>query len=213
MKQVFLAGLALLLGVRVDAAAWQRTVAEANPARSRNAADSSVPSRSFTAADEHGFVIGPEDVLAVNVWKEPEISHVVPVRPDGKITLPLVGDLTASGLTPEQLQAAISHKLLSYMSHPEVTVIVQEVKSRKVNVVGAVMKPGVHSLTTTMTVLDVIAAAGGFRDFAKVKKIYVLRIGPHGVPQRIAFNYKNVINGHNLAQNVELQPHDTIVVP
>jgi polysaccharide export outer membrane protein len=159
------------------------------------------------------YVIGPEDVLAVNVWKEPEISRTVPVRPDGKISLPLLGDMMATGLTAQQLQASITQRLQNYVSSPEVSVIVQEVKSEKVNVVGRVVKPGSYSLSKPTTVLDAVVMAGGFRDFAKEKKIYVLRVSKDGKPDRLPFNYKEVIKGKKLSQNVVLEPHDTVVVP
>jgi|HubBroStandDraft_5_1064220.scaffolds.fasta_scaffold323491_1 polysaccharide export outer membrane protein len=160
-----------------------------------------------------GFVIGPADVLAISVWKEPEISRTVPVRLDGKITLPLAGDLTASGLTTEELQAEIRNKLTPYLTNPEVTVIVQEAKSKKVNIVGKVSKPGAYDLAKPTTVLDAIAMAGGLGDFAKESKIYVLRTDTNGQPQRLHFNYKQVLKGKNPGQNIELQAHDTIVVP
>ncbi len=159
------------------------------------------------------YIIGPQDVLAINVWKEPEISRAVPVRPDGKISLPLVGDIVASGLTPMQLEKVISEDLKAYIANPEVTVIVQAVNSRKFNIVGEIARPGTYPLTKQMTVLDAIAQAGGPRDFAKVKKIYVLRQLEDGERLRIPFNYKDIIRGKNFHQNVELQPGDTIVVP
>jgi len=151
--------------------------------------------------------------LAVNVWKEPEISQTVTVRPDGKISLPLAGEFVASGLTPDQLQAEITQRLEGLMSRPNVTVIVHEVKSQRVVVVGQVAKPGSYTLQTPMTVLDAIAQAGGPLDYAKLKSIYVLRVAPDGHPTRMPFNYKEVIKGHNLSQNVTLEPHDTVVVP
>src|SRR5438105_7951746 len=159
------------------------------------------------------YIIGSEDVLAVNVWKEPEISKVLPVRPDGKISLPLIGDTAASGLTPKQLQDNIEKNLEAYMSHPEVTVIVQEAKSQRFNIVGEVQRPGSYNLGTPMTVLDAIAVAGGFKDFAKTSKVYVLRSSRDGTQERLPFNYKKVIRGRHSEQNVALQAHDTIVVP
>ena len=159
------------------------------------------------------YVIGPEDVLAINVWKEPEISRSVPVRPDGKISLPLVGDLPASGLTTDKLRDNIAAKLKEYISDPEVIVIVQEVRSRSFNIVGKVGKPGSYDLAKPMTVLDAIAVAGGFQDFAKSGKIYVLRREADGSRKMLPFNYKSVIKGRGLDQNVELQPGDTVVVP
>jgi len=158
------------------------------------------------------YVIGPDDVLVVNVWKEPEISRTVLVRPDGRITLPLVGDIEATGFTGGQLQATVKQKLKHYLGNPEVTVIVQEVRSRQVNVVGEVVKPGSYNLTRPTTVLDLIATAGGFREFAKIKKVYVLRM-ENGTPRKLKFNYKQVILGRQLQQNVQLDTGDTIVVP
>jgi len=180
----------------------------------RNAAvPEKTASGSPAQADPATYVIGAEDVLAVNIWREPEISRSVPVRPDGKITLPLIGDLETTGRTPVQLQAEIANRLEKYLNHPEVTVIVQEVKSPRFNVVGEVIRPGEYLLTKPMTVLDAIALAGGFRDFAKQSKIYVLRVNADGTRFRLPFNYKRVVKGGNPEQNIELRIHDTIVVP
>jgi polysaccharide export outer membrane protein len=159
------------------------------------------------------YIIGDDDVLSINVWKEGELSKTVPVRPDGMITLPLVGEIKAVGLTPVQLQEQIVAALQKVMSDPQVTVMVSTVNSMSYNIVGQVAKPGFYSLTRPMTVLDAIAICGGFRDFAKQKKIYVLRTGPDGKQQRLKFNYKQVIKGQNMAQNIQLLPHDTLVIP
>ena len=166
-------------------------------------------------ATAHGedYVIGADDVLFVNVWKEPEISRAVPVRPDGKITLPLIGDVQAGGLTPHKLQENIAEGLRSYVSGPEVTVIVQEVKSLKFNIVGEIAKPGSYALGEPTTILDAIALGGGLRDFAKRNHIYVLRTNPDGSHAKLPFDYKEVIKGKKLSQNVPLHPGDTIVVP
>jgi polysaccharide biosynthesis/export protein len=159
------------------------------------------------------YVIGNDDVLAVNVWKEPDISRSVPVRSDGNISLPLVGEVQAAGHTPHQLEADIAGKLKNYISEPEVTVIVLEIRSQKFNVLGMVSRPGTYPLTNSMTVLDAIALAGGFRDFAKQKSIYILREKSDGTQAHLDFNYKDVIKGKNPAQNIKLQPRDTIVIP
>jgi polysaccharide biosynthesis/export protein len=164
-------------------------------------------------ASDDSFVIGPDDVLSINVWKEPDISKSVPVRSDGKITLPLVGELQAGGQTPRQLQSEIATKLQSYISEPEVTVMVQEVRSQRFNILGQVAKPGSYSIANSAKVLDAIALAGGFRDFAKKKSIYVLRRTPDGGQTRLAFNYVDVVKGKKTEQNVELKAHDTVVVP
>ena len=159
------------------------------------------------------FVIGADDVLGVNVWKEAEVSRTVTVRSDGKISLPLVGELQAQGKTPKQLQDDIRSKLAAFISDPEVTLIVQEVRSHRFNVLGQVQHPGSYVLTSATTVLDAIALAGGFRDFAKQKAIYVLRANSDGSEVRLAFNYREVIKGDRLKQNVKLENHDTVVVP
>ena len=122
----------------------------------------SAPTSGDMKAHDDSFQIGPDDVLAINVWKEPEISRSVPVRSDGKVSLPLVGEVQASGQTPKQLEAAISTKLTSYISEPEVTVIVQQIKSQRFNILGQVAHPGTYPLSNPTTVLDAIALAGGF---------------------------------------------------
>jgi polysaccharide export outer membrane protein len=159
------------------------------------------------------YSIGTEDILAINVWKEPELSRTVPVRPDGKVTVPLIGEIQAKGLTPNELEANIAKALKSFVANPEVSVIVQEVHSVKFNILGEVSKPGSYPLAKPTTVLDAIALAGGFRDFAKKTKIYVLRVRSDGSRHTMPFNYKNVIKGKHFEQNVELMPGDTIIVP
>jgi polysaccharide export outer membrane protein len=159
------------------------------------------------------FVIGNDDVLAINVWKEPDLSRSIPVRSDGRISLPLVGEVQAAGQTPLKLEQDIATKLQPYLEEPEVTVMVQQINSQKFNILGKVTKPGSYPLTNSATVLDAIALAGGCRDFAKQGAIYILRQNPDGGESRIPFNYKDVIKGKNTEQNIRLQPHDTIVVP
>jgi len=183
-----------------------------------SAASSANPSPSAEAAatpkpHDNSFVIGNDDVLAINVWKEPDISRSIPVRSDGKISLPLVGEVQAAGETPLKLEQDIAARLKNFIEEPEVTVIVQQINSQKFNILGYVNKPGSYVLTNSATVLDAIALAGGFRDFAKQKSIYVLRQNPDGTQKRIPFNYKDVVKGKDPAQNVKLQPRDTIVVP
>jgi len=168
---------------------------------------------SRAAHSDSSYVIGADDVLAINVWKEPEVSRSVPVRSDGKISLPLVGELMAGGQTPLQLEQEITKRLQNYISEPEVTVIVQDSKSQRINILGMVARPGSYLLTGSATVLDAIAMAGGFKDFAKQKSIYVLRANGDGTQKRISFNYKEVIKGKNPDQNVRLLPRDTVVVP
>jgi polysaccharide export outer membrane protein len=164
-------------------------------------------------ANSSNYVIGNNDLLNVHVWHQAEISGPVTVRPDGKISLPLIGEMTAGGLTPPQLQNSIADRLRNFVNAPEVTVVVQQANSKKFNVMGRVEHPGSFSLATRMRVLDGIAAAGGFGDFAKISKVYVLRpTGTNGV-QKLPFNYKRMTQGHDEAQNIELQSGDTVVVP
>jgi polysaccharide export outer membrane protein len=164
-----------------------------------------------TTVVETDYVIGSDDVLVVNVWKEPELSRSVPVRLDGKITLPLIGDVVAEGATAKELQARIEKGLDEYLSKPAVTVIVGEAKSHKFNIIGEIQKPGTYILTAPTTVLDAIAQAGGLRDWAKSKSIYVLRMRSDGTKERLAFNYKRVIRGAD--RDIEIKTRDTIVVP
>jgi polysaccharide biosynthesis/export protein len=173
------------------------------------------PKPNAKAADVRpdAYVIGAEDVLSVYVWKEPDMSKTIPVRPDGMISLPLVGEVKAAGYTPIQLQDVLAEVMKKYISEPQVTVVVEKVDSLNFNIVGEVNKPGYYPLTRRLTVLDAISLAGGFKDFAKTKKIYVLRTAASGSQERLPFNYKQVIKGQNAQQNIELQPRDTIVVP
>jgi polysaccharide export outer membrane protein len=184
---------------------------------SSNAAPKSPPAQSEappkTARPDDSFIIGDGDVLAINVWKEPDLTRSVPVRSDGKISLPLVGELQATGRTPLQLEQDITAKLQSYITAPQVTVIVQQINSLKFNILGEVMKPGSYPLTAGTTIVDAIAIAGGFKDFAKKKGIYVLRQGAVGNESRFAFNYQEFIKGKSTKQNIMLEPRDTIVVP
>lgn len=169
------------------------------------------PAPSGNKADNSSFVIGNDDVLAINVWKEPDLSRSIQVRSDGKISLPLLGEVQAAGRTPSQLEYVIATKLLNYITKPEVTVMVEQINSEKFNILGQVAKPGPYTLAIAPTVVDAIAIAGGPRDFAKQKSIYILRQNPGGGQARIAFNYKDFLKGK--IQNVKLEPHDTVVVP
>jgi len=191
-------------------AVWGQTGSASNLV-SGNSTAAAAPTASKPHDDS--FVIGNDDVLAINVWKEPDISRSIPVRSDGRISLPLVGEVQAAGQTPLKLEAEIASKLKNYISEPEVTVMVQQINSQKFNVLGQVMHPGSFVITNSPTVLDAIALSGGFRDFAKQKSIYVLREKPDGTQARLLFNYKEVIKGVNPTQNVKLQPRDTVVVP
>jgi len=178
----------------------------------RNDANATISASNGKPHDD-AFVIGSDDVLSVNVWKEAEISRTVTVRSDGKITLPLIGELQASAKTPKQLEDEISSKLSGYISDPAVSVIVQEIRSQRFNILGKVVHPGSYAMNNSTTVLDAIALGGGYRDFAKQKSIYILRRNPDGTQTRLTCNYKEVINGRHPEQNIKLEPGDTVVVP
>jgi polysaccharide export outer membrane protein len=157
------------------------------------------------------FVIGNDDVLAINVWKQPDFSRSIQVRTDGKLSLPLLGEVQAAGRTPLQLEQDIAAKLQYYITKPEVTVMVEQINSKKFNILGQVIKPGSYPLALAPTIVDAIAIAEGPRDFAKQKSIYILRETPGGGQTRIVFNYKDFLKGKS--PNITLSPHDTVVVP
>lgn len=204
-----------IAAIAFSAGAQDTKTTSATAADSDSSAKAAQPETRANASmiDNKSYVIGENDVLEIDVWKEKEISRTIPVRPDGKISLPLVGEIQASGMTPMQLQDDLTKRLKAYIENPEVTVIVGDPRSHQFNVVGEVNRPGSYQLSQAMTVLDAIAQSGGFKDFAKETKIYVLRPMPGGIRVRIPFNYKNVIKGRDLQENVALKPGDTIVVP
>jgi polysaccharide biosynthesis/export protein len=158
------------------------------------------------------YRIGPEDTLLVSVWKNDAISKTVPVRPDGMVSLPLVHDVRAAGLTPLELRDMLAKKLAEYIPNPEVSVIVTEVRSFKVSVIGEVAKPARYELKSRTTVLDVLALAGGLNEFAARTRIVILRTDGK-VMRRISFNYNKVISAGGERDNLYLQPGDVVVVP
>jgi polysaccharide export outer membrane protein len=158
------------------------------------------------------YVIGPDDLLTVVFWREKELSGDVAVRPDGKITLPLLNDVQASGLTPEQLRAEITTAAAKFVTDPTVSVVVKTMNSRKVYITGMVMKVGPYPLVGPTTVMQLIATAGGLQEFADEKNITILR-NENGRQVAFRFNYKDVLKRKNLKQNIELKPGDTIIVP
>jgi polysaccharide export outer membrane protein len=204
----------LSLAVLSCAAFGQANAADQNP-QATDAANSSElsVSGSGTKAHDASYVIGNDDKLAISVWKEPDLTKSIPVRSDGKISLPLVGEIQASGRTPLQLEMDISGRLRNYITVPEVTVIVEQINSKKYNILGMVGRPGAYALTLSTTVMDAIALAGGFKDFAKSKGVYILRQKPDGTQSRLNFNYRDFIKGKNLDQNVKVEPGDMIIVP
>jgi polysaccharide export outer membrane protein len=157
------------------------------------------------------YVIGSEDTLHVSVWKEPDLTATLPVRPDGKISLPLLNDVQAAGLTPMQLASDLTTRLKKYVSDPQVTVVVTQMNSQKVFLLGEVLHTGAVPLLPNMTVLQVLSTAG-FSQFANTKGIYVLRT-ENGRQDKLPFNYKAVVKGEHMEQNILLKPGDTVVVP
>lgn len=164
------------------------------------------------ATEDPSYVIGEQDILDISVWKEAEVTRQVPVRPDGKISLPLISDVQAAGLTPTQLATSITEKLRKYLVDPQVTVIIVAINSRRIYLVGEVARAGAYPLLPNMTVLQALSTAGGFSQFANLKAIYVMR-DENGKQVRYPFNYKEVIKGQKSEQNIILKPGDTIVVP
>ncbi|HEX5425998.1 MAG TPA: polysaccharide biosynthesis/export family protein [Candidatus Acidoferrales bacterium] len=165
-----------------------------------------------SATNNPNYVIGAQDVLDVDVWKEPELTRQVPVRPDGKISLPLLNDVQAAGLTPTKLADEISDGRKQYITDPQVTVIVSAIHSQRVYILGEVTRAGAYPLLPGMTVLQALSSAGGFTEFANSKKIYVLR-QVKGKQEKFPFNYKDVVGGKNTQENITLEAGDTIVVP
>jgi polysaccharide export outer membrane protein len=156
------------------------------------------------------YVIGPQDVLDISVWKEEQLTKTVPVRPDGKISMPLLNDVQAAGLTPTQLAGQITESLKKFVTDPQVTIIVREINSQRVYMLGEVARAGAYPLLPNMTVLQALSSAGGFTQFANVKKIYVLRV-ENGKQQKFPFNYKHALESPD--ENILLKAGDTIVVP
>jgi polysaccharide export outer membrane protein len=158
------------------------------------------------------YSVGEGDVLHIDVWQEAEVSQNVVVRPDGNISLPLINEVKVSGMTPLEIQGLVAEKLKSFVNQPKVTVTVTEVRSKRAYISGEVTRPGEYPLNTKVTVLQMIAQAGGFTPFAKTENIVIIRI-TNGTEQRLRFHYKEVLHGKNTEQNIALQPGDTVIVP
>ena len=176
------------------------------------AGQASTPPNDPTPNSQSGstYVIGPDDTLYISVWKEPDLTETLPVRADGKISMPLLNDVQAAGLTPMQLGATLTDKLKKYVSDPRVTIVVTQMNSQRVYVTGEVLHPGAMNLTPGMTVLQALSSAG-FTQFANTKNIYVLR-NERGNEAKLPVNYKRLVKGEG-GQNIALKPGDTIVVP
>jgi polysaccharide biosynthesis/export protein len=206
--------MSLLLGTALLASAQTSTVAEPQTAMSTGIPAPSEPAVSVTTGSmlpEPIYEIGPNDLLHISVWKEPDLTATVPVRSDGMISVPLLNDVQASGLTPMQLSAMLTQKLKRYITAPRVTVVVTQTNSHRIYMVGEVLHSGPIPLLHEMTALQALATAG-LTQFANEKHIYILRI-ENGKTQKIPFNYKRAIRGEDMSQNIVLKPEDTIVVP
>lgn len=208
MKRYWKLAIFLLVGVLASGAAAQanaKTGDEAKPAPADK-----VQSEPVSVAGPD-YIIGAEDTLHISVWKEPDLTETLPVRPDGKISMPLLNDVTAAGLTPTQLADAITTKLKKYMADPRVTVVVTAMNSQKIYVLGEVTHTGTMALQPNMTVLQALASAG-FTQFANTKGIYILRT-ENGKQNKLPVNYRALLKGASIDQNLVLKPGDTIVVP
>ena len=183
-----------------------------SPAGAKSGTPSSAPAVPAGVPLPAGYLIGPDDVLAVVFWRDKDMSSEVTVRPDGRITLPLINEVQASGLTPDQLRDTLMSAAAKYVEDPNVSVVVKAINSRKVFITGQVAKPGAYPLTSATTVMQLIAIAGGLHEFADAKNIIIMRT-ENGKPMAYSFNYKDVLKRKNLKQNIELKPGDTVVVP
>ena len=219
MKSTWKAVAAAL--VLIGSLAWAQDAPAPSPASDQTASDkttsdkatSDKPGAGASASPVAGpeYVIGPEDVLHVAVWREADLTATLPVRPDGKISLPLLDDVQAAGLTPKQLAESVTEKLKKYIADPRVTVVVTSINSKRIFLVGEVMHPGATAMLPNMTVLQALSSAG-LSQFANTKRIYVLRT-ENGKQQKLPVNYRKLVKGEEIEQNYLLQPGDTIVVP
>ena len=180
-------------------------------AGAQNSGDKDAPAKEPLAQTDSTYIIGANDQLHVSVWKEPDLTNTMPVRADGMISLPLLNDVQAAGLTPMQLAASITDKLKKFITDPHVTVEVTQMNSQRIYVMGEVLHPGAMNRTPDMTVLQALASAG-FTQFANTKGIYVLRT-EGGKQSKLPVNYKKLVKGDDMHQNYVLKPGDTIVVP
>jgi polysaccharide export outer membrane protein len=213
MKSAWKAAAALLLISSMALAQDSPAQSAVNSGSANAAPDKAVPAQTRAAANSQGgpeYVIGPEDVLHIAVWKENDLTATLPVRPDGKISLPLLNDVQASGLTPQQLADSVTEKLRKYIADPRVTVVVTAINSKRIYLVGEVSHVGATPMLPNMTVLQALSSAG-INQFAKTKGIYVLRT-ENGKQQKLLVNYRKLIKG-DVQQNYVLQAGDTIVVP
>ncbi len=189
-------------------AAADQPISQQNDDQKPDDAPRSGGSAGAAPVDPNTYKIGLSDVIRISVWREPELSGTYTVRPDGKISMALAGDIEADGATPEELKKRVLEALSRTMVNPEVMLEVAQVNSKKFLITGEVGRSGAYLIVTPITVLEAISVAGGLKDFANGKKIFILRNG-----ERIKFNYKDVIKGKNMQQNIEIKPGDHIIVP
>jgi len=208
------AAVAMLVASGASVAMAQRAAPAApKPATTQTTtAPQPAPAAAGAAASPNDYVIGPEDVLSILYWREKDLSGDVKVRPDGKISLPLLNDVVAAGLTPAQLRDRLTEASRKYVEDPNVTVVVKEMNSRKVFITGEVARPGAYPLISTLTVMQLIAVAGGLNEFAEAKSISIMRVEA-GKTRTFPFDYRNVASGKKPEQNIVLKPGDTVVVP
>jgi polysaccharide export outer membrane protein len=221
-KQVFMLGAVLAAGMTLGLTAWGQQ--ESSSHRGKKGAEaprlsaSALPAGSDwrqsvkAAVNPNEYIVGEADILHIDVWKEPELNQSVVVRPDGKISLPLVSEVKVGGMTPAQIQQLLTERLKAYIVSPQVTVTVTDIRSKSVYITGEIVRAGEYPMLAPMTVLQLIARAGGVSPYANKKSIFVLRY-MDGKPVRYPFNYNSVIKGKNVGQDIELRPGDTVVVP
>ena len=201
--------VAILLPLRSHAQEVANQAAKASPEQKANLEAAKSNSAVSAAADD--YRIGPQDMLQIDVWKEPEITRTIPVRPDGKISLPLLNDVQAAGLTAMQLAGSIRAGLTKFLTNPQVTVTVTAINSQRVFLTGEVTRPGALPLLPNMTVLQAVSS-GGFTQFARLNSIYILRV-ENGRQVKYPFHYKDIVKGKRAEENILLKPGDVIVVP
>ena len=210
MRRTKLWVVAGLMAAAIPVQAQQQDDNKKKSSEANAAATEAAPKK--PATDDPNYVIGPQDVLDISVWKEPELTRPVPVRPDGRISMPLLNDVQAAGKTPLQLAADITAGLKKFVTDPQVTVIVTTINSQRVFILGEVNRAGAYPLLPNMTVLQALSSAGGFTIYANLKKIYLLRV-EDGKQVKHPFNYKDVLAGKAADQNIFVKAGDTIVVP
>jgi polysaccharide biosynthesis/export protein len=221
-NQVFVLGAVLAAGMTFSPTAWGQQESSSQRGKkggeSQKMSASALPAGSDwrqsikAAVNPNEYVVGEADILHIDVWKEPELNQNVVVRPDGKISFPLVSEVKVGGMTPAQIQQLLTERLKAYIVSPQVTVTVTDIRSKSVYITGEVVRAGEYPMLAPMTVLQLIARAGGVSPYANKKNIFVLRY-VDGKAVRYPFNYNNVIKGKNAGQDIELRPGDTIVVP